>query len=112
LNMDFTLDNHRFSAPASIVAKGEGWIRLTFDKIVPSARAYLRSFLSPKKVGESIMQDWSTNRVRHFHGLNESELWCESDGAVLFTYLDALDTDCQFIIRMAHSKGALIAGKS
>ena len=57
------------------------------------------------------MEDWSVDQIRHFHGLNESELWCEPDGAVLFTYLDAMDTDSQVIIRMAHSKGALIAGK-
>ena len=51
------------------------------------------------------MEDWSTDKIRHFHGLNESELWFEPEGGVLFTYLDPLDTEAQFIVRMAHSKG-------
>ena len=98
-------------ATAKIRAKNDAWIRLSFESIRPIARAHLRSFLSPKKIGESIIEDWSTDDIRHFHGLNEAELWFEPNGAVLFTYLDPLDTQAQFMIRMAHSKSALVAGK-
>jgi hypothetical protein len=111
LPLEFQLDRARFKASARLRAKGEGFIRLTFESMLPSARAHLRSFLSPKKVGESLVEDWSTDTIRHFHGLNESELWFEPEGGVLFTYLDPHDTEAQFIVRMAHSKSALIAGK-
>jgi len=109
--LDFHLDRCFFKASARLQARGDAFLRLTIDSILPSARAHLRSFLCPKKVGESLLEDWSTNNIRHFHGLNESELWFEPEGGVLFTYLDPLDTEAQFIVRMAHSKGALIAGK-
>lgn len=111
LTLDFHLDRSSFKASARLHARGEGFLRLTLEAILPSARAHMRSFLSPKKVGESLLEDWSTDKIRHFHGLNESELWFEPEGGILFTYLDPFDTEAQFIVRMAHSKGALIAGK-
>ncbi len=111
LPLDFHLDRSLFKATARLHAKGQDFLRLTVESILPSARAHMRSFLSPKKVGESLLEDWSTDKIRHFHGLNESELWFEPEGGILFTYLDPLDTEAQFIVRMAHSKSALIAGK-
>lgn len=111
LPVTLQLDRIQVPALAEVSARGEDWIRLSFESIKPSARAHMRAFLSPKKVGESIVEDWNTETLRHFHGLNESELWFEPEGAVLFTYLDSLDTDAQFLIRMAHTKGPLMAGK-
>lgn len=111
VTINLSLGDHRITAVGSVQTRGEGWIRLNFERLLPSARAHMRSFLSPKRIGESILEDWSTDEIRHFHGLNESELWFEPNGAVLFTYLDGLDTESQFIIRMAQSKSGLIAGK-
>lgn len=100
-----------FAPLVHLQARGEGWIRFGFEKMVPSARAHLRSFLTPRKIGESLFQDWRVGDMHHFHGLNESELWCEATGGVLFTYMDSLDTDAQFMIRMTHCKSGLVAGK-
>lgn len=111
LPLEFHLDRYQFTANASVRARGEGWIRLAFEKIVPSSRSHLRSFLSPKKIGESIMEDWRTEQLRHYHGLNESELWFDPNGAVLFTYLDQSDYEGQFILRLQDLKGPLTVGK-
>lgn len=109
--LDFELDRYRFSAQVTVQGRGDEWVRLSFDKIVPSARSLLRSFLSPKKVGESIVEDWRSGNVRHYHGLNESELWFDPEGSLLFTYLDQTESDCQFIIRMTEKKGPIHVGK-
>lgn len=109
--LDFELDRFRFTAEVSIQTRGDDWVRLSFDKIVPSARSLMRSFLSPKKVGESIVEDWRSGNVRHYHGLNESELWFDPEGSLLFTYLDQTESDCQFIIRMTEKKGPIHVGK-
>ena len=111
LALDFQLDRNAFPATATLKTRGEGWIRLAFDRIVPSSRSQLRSFLSPKKVGESIYEDWRNEQVRHYHGLNESELWFEPNGAVLFTYLDQVDFDSQFLIRLVNLQSPLHVGK-
>jgi hypothetical protein len=108
---EFHLDRFRFQADVAIRGRGDGWIRLGFEKIVPSARAHLRSFLSPKKVGESLREDWRNEKVRHFHGLNESELWFDDMNGVLFTYLDQTDSEAQFIIRLGDPQGPLRVGK-
>lgn len=109
--LEFHLDRHQFTAETSLRGRGEGWMRFGFDKIVPSARAHLRAFLSPKKIGESLIEDWRTDMLRHYHGLNESELWFDPNGAILFTYLDQTDCDSQFLIRMPDGKAALQVGK-
>jgi len=111
LSLDFQLDRYGFPAQASLKSRGDGWIRLAFEKFVPSSRSQLRSFLSPKKVGESLLEDWRTETVRHYHGLNESELWFEPAGAVLFTYLDQIDFESQFLIRLLNEKSPLQVGK-
>lgn len=111
LTLNFHLDRFRFSAIARFQGRGEGWIRFGFEKILPSAGAHLRSFLSPKRIGESIVEDWRTDQVRHFHGLNESELWFDQAGGILFSYLDNPDHTAQFIIRMSDSKSLLRVGK-
>lgn len=110
-SLSLSLDRCHFTAKANFAERGEGWLRLSFEKLLPSARAHLRSFLSPKKIGESILEDWRTDKVRHYHGLNESELWFDPDGGVLFTYLDQTDSEGQFIIRMADHRGPLRVGK-
>jgi len=111
INLEFTLGTHQFAADLTVQARGENWIRFRFERIVPSAQAHLRAFLSPKKVGESIFQDRATNEIHHFHGLNESELWFNEAGAVLFTYLDPLDTQSQFLVRVSDHSGLLKIGK-
>lgn len=111
VELELVLDRYRFPAKAVLKARGEGWIRLAFEKIVPSSRSMLRSFLSPKKIGESILEDWRTETLRHYHGLNESELWFDSNGPVLFTYLEQVDFEAQFLIRLLDQKGPLQVGK-
>lgn len=111
VTLEFNLDRHQFQGIVSVVARGEGWVRCFFEKLVPSAQAHLRSFLSPKKIGESIVEDWRTDEIRHFHGLNESELWFHSNGTVVFTYLDSTDGNTQFFVRMLDPKGPLQAGR-
>ena len=111
ITLDFHLDRFRFSALTKFQGRGDGWLRFSFVKILPSAGAHLRSFLSPKRIGESITEDWRTEQVRHFHGLNESELWFDQAGGMLFSYLDNPDHAAQFIIRMSDSKALLRVGK-
>lgn len=110
-DLELHFDRFVFSATVSLQNRGDGWIRLHFEKIVPSARAHLRSFLSPKKVGESLIEDWRTDFVRHYHGLNEAELSFEPNGGILFSYSDFVDVDSQFVIRIAEIGGPLRAGK-
>ena len=105
------LDRYHFTADLVLKGRGEGWLRFGFDKIVPSAKSHLRSFLSPKKIGESILEDRRAESIRHYHGLNESELWFDPSGGVLFTYLDQVDYDAMFIIRLLDPKGPLAVGK-
>jgi len=111
LSLQLLLDRQVFPAITTFRGKGEGWLRFAFEKMVPSSRAHLRSFLSPKKVGESLIEDWRTDELRHYHGLNESELWFDPNGGVLFTYLDQIDADTQFIVRMGDHKGPMQVGK-
>ena len=111
VQIQFTLERQIFTANLTYKARGENWIRFVFEKMVPSAQAHLRSFLSAKKIGESIIEDWRSEEMRHFHGLNESELWFQPNGGVLFTYLDQIDGGGQFIIRVADQKSALQVGR-
>jgi len=109
--MELHLDRYHFTAHGSFQGKGENWARLGFERLVPSAGAHLRSFLSPKRIGESIMEDWRNDVIRHYHGLNECELWFDQDGAMLFSYLDNLDPESQFVIRLDDGKAPLRVGK-
>lgn len=109
--LDFLLDRHLFSAAVIQKSRGQGWLRFVFEKIVPSAQAHLRSFLSPKKIGESIVEDWRTKDMRHYHGLNECELWFDEKGSVFFTYLETTDPKQQFMIRLKDSTSPLQVGK-
>lgn len=107
----FELDRAKFAIQVTVRGRGEGWVRLDFPRLVPSARAHLRSFLSPRKIGESILEDWKSGHLRHFHGLNESELWVDDADAVLFTYLDQDNPETQFLIRILEARGPLSVGK-
>jgi hypothetical protein len=109
--LKFSLDRYRFAATVSVQSRGEGWIRLGYEKLAPSAGAHLKSFLSPKKVGESLLEDWRTDFVRHYHGLNESELSFEPNGGILFSYSDLSDVESQFVIRIKEIGGPLRAGR-
>jgi hypothetical protein len=109
--LELALDRFHFTAKAAVRGKGPGWIRLGFDRILHSAGAHLRSFLSPKRIGESIVEDWRTDTLRHYHGLNECELWFDPNGSLLFTYLDQTDHDAQFLIRLGESKAPLRIGQ-
>lgn len=111
LLVSFELDRSRFSVTVTVRGKGAGWVRLDFPRLVPSVRAHLRSFLSPRKMGESIVEDWKSGTLRHFHGLNESELWMDDADGVLFTYLDQEDPESQFLIRVREARGPLSVGK-
>lgn len=107
-----TLNLQGVEIPITVMfqTQGEGWIRLGIIGIVPSARATLKSFLVPKKVGESIVEDWRTDQIRHFHGLNESELWVDTDGSFTFLYLDQEDFESQFIVRLRDLSSSLRVG--
>lgn len=110
LPIELSLDRYRFRVGASVQARGDGWMRLTLDTVLPSARASLRSFLSPKKIGESLLEDWRTDQARHFHGLNESELWFDGNGAVVFSYLDHRSPDSQFLLYIRDRRAVLRVG--
>jgi len=105
------LDRHQMLGEVSLAGKGTHWARLGFTRLVPSAGAHLRAFLSPKRVGESIIEDWRGESLRHYHGLNESELWFDADGQILFSYLDGADYRFQFVLRLPESKGNLQIGR-
>ena len=107
----FELERSHFSVTVTVRGRGPGWVRLDFPKLVPSVRAHLRSFMTPRKIGESIVEDWKSGNLRHFHGLNESELWMDGADGVLFTYLDQEDPQSQFLIRIRESRGPLSVGK-
>ncbi len=111
LNFDFQLDRNRFTIGAVFRGKGANWARFSFEKMVPSAQAHLRAFLSPRKIGESIFKDWETGEHFHYHGLNECELWLSVKGPVLFTYLDPCDASSHFIVRVLDDKRAPDVGK-
>lgn len=111
LSLMFDLDRHHFEGLTRLEGRGEGWVRLELMRLVPSSMAHLRSFLSPKKVGESIVEDWNQDGVRHFHGLNESELWFDSGGGILFSYLDPVDPTFQFMTRIRENKSPLRVGR-
>ena len=110
VNVEFQLDRYRFSANMVIQSRGENFIRLGFSRLLPSARATLRAFLSAKKVGESLKEDWASENCRHFHGLNESEFWVGSQGEMMISFLDQLDTQLQFVVHISESTGVR-AGK-
>jgi len=97
--MFFSMRGYDFAAEVLIQGRGEGWMRFKFDKLVPSAKSQLKSFMSAKKVGESMLEDQRVPEVRHYHGLNESELWFDKQGNVLFTYLDHTDSKYQFVVQ-------------
>ncbi len=111
LFLDVILDSLSFSSSCKIVGKGNEWIRLHFEKMTLSSQAKLHSFLSPQKIGESLIRDWETNETRHFHGLNETELWFSKSGSTLFTYLDSKNTTYQFVIRISDLNSSFIIGK-
>jgi hypothetical protein len=111
LTAEFHLNKYVFSAELIVASIREEWVRLKFRKIRPSAQAQLRGFLSPRKVGESLVEDCASENFRHFHGLNESELWVDMRGSVLFSYLDQQDPSQQFVMRVADAKPALCIGK-
>lgn len=98
--VEFFLNPFRFTSEVVFRSQGTDWKRFDFERLVPSAHAHLRSFLSPKKVGESILQDVATDLTSHYHGLNETELWSDQKGGVLFTYLDPEEPQMQFLVRI------------
>jgi hypothetical protein len=108
LPFDFFLERYRFSAIVKFQARGAGWMRFGIEKLLHKASADLRSFLSPKRIGESILEDWRNGPVRHYHGLGESELWIEQSGGMLFSYLDFADKNLQFIVRVSEDKGPIL----
>ncbi len=87
------------SLPVKLHSKNEQWVRFTLPSMPPKTASQLRYFLSPKRIGESLLKDWFEDTVWHFHGLNESELWLSNNGTILFTYLDTSNPNFQFIFR-------------
>jgi len=109
--MMFSMNGYDFAAEVRVHGRGEGWIRFQFHKLVPSCKSMLRLFLCPKKVGESLMEDKKMTDIRHYHGLNESELLFDKDGNVLFTYLDYLDSKFQFLVQIRLDDSTIKVGR-
>lgn len=109
--MMLSCGNLEFPAELKVQGRGEGWIRFHFEKLVPSSKSCLRLFLSPKKIGESMMEDRRVPEVRHYHGLNESELWFDKDGNILFTYLDHMDAKYQFLVQVSLENSSVKVGR-
>jgi hypothetical protein len=105
------LERHQLLTEVQLSSVSSGRARFTFTRLVPSAGAHLRAFLSPKRVGESVVEDWASDSIHHYHGLNESELWFDSEGQILFSYLDNVDYRFQFVLRLPEAKGALQIGR-
>lgn len=109
--MAFSLNGFDFAAEMTIQGRGDGWIRFQFQKLVPSSKSVLRLFLSPRKMGESLMEDKQIKDVRHYHGLNESELLFDRKGNVLFTYLDYVDSKFQFLVQVNLDNSSIKVGR-
>jgi hypothetical protein len=107
----FQLENRNFTVSAKLQKVENDLAYFEFDGIVPSCSAQLRAFLSPKKVGESIFEKEPSAQGRHFRGLNESEMWSDDSGGILFTYLDNQDVKYQFLLRARESRGPLTLGR-
>ncbi|MBI1861676.1 MAG: hypothetical protein HYR96_12235 [Deltaproteobacteria bacterium] len=105
LTVELVLERHRFAATMALQAAGESFLRFAFTRLVPSGQASLRAFLSPRKVGESLIPDWTADRCRHFHGLNESELWVGANGDLMFSFLDQGNTGFQFVLHISNDLG-------
>ncbi|GEM_PF-1418566 len=109
--MMFSMNGYDFAAEVRVHGRGDGWIRFQFHRLVPSSKSMLRLFLCPKKVGESLMEDKSMKEIRHYHGLNESELLFDKEGNVLFTYLDYLDSKYQFLVQIQLENSSIKVGR-
>lgn len=109
LDVEVKLDRQPVAATVVLQSVGGDFLRFSFSRLVPSGQAMLRSFLSARKIGESLIQDWRTEPRRHFHGLNESELWVGTDNEVLFSCLDQASGN-QFVLHISERLG-IRAGK-
>lgn len=109
--LDFQLERDRFSTPVLLKNSKDGRLRFCFEKLPFSVQATLKSFLSCKKIGESIAEDWIMGGIRHFHGLSESEFWFDKEGRIVFTYLDDPTGNTQFLIRLLGDSGLMRAGR-
>ena len=57
------------------------------------------------------MEDKNMKEIRHYHGLNESELLFDKEGNVLFTYLDYLDSKYQFLVQIHLENSTIKVGR-
>lgn len=71
----------------------------------------MRFFLTPRRVGESMKEDWRNDRLHHFHGLNESELGFDQEGNLFFSLLDTETLRHQFILRQEEEHAAPQVGR-
>ncbi len=108
---EFCLERLRFKAMVELKFRGENYFRLGFTRLAPSSLSHLRSFLSPKKVGESFVEDARSGSVRHYHGLKETEIWFEPGGITLFTFLDDPTGQSQILLRLMEPRGPLRVGR-
>jgi len=108
---EFCLERQRFKALVELKAKGERYFRFGFTKLAPSGVSHVRSFLSPKKVGESFLEDGRAGDVRHYHGLKEAEVWFEPGGITLFTFLDDPKGETQILLRLLEPRGPIRVGR-
>lgn len=108
---EFCLERFSFKTLVEKKAKGENYLRLGFTKLAPSGLSHLRSFLSPKKVGESLVEVARSGSVRHYHGLKDTEVWFEPGGVTLFTFLDDPLGHSQVLIRLLEPRGPLRVGR-
>jgi len=111
IEAEFCLERLRFKTLVELKAKGERYMRFGFTKLAPSGVSHLRSFLSPKKVGESLLEDARSGDVRHYHGLKEAEIWFEPGGITLFTFLDDPKGESQILLRLLEPRGPVRIGR-
>ncbi len=111
IEAEFCMERLRFKAMVELKAQGDKYLRFGFTKLAPSGVSHLRSFLSPKKVGESLLEDARSGDVRHYHGLKECEIWFEPGGITLFTFLDDPTGDSQILLRLLEPRGPIRVGR-
>lgn len=108
--VEIILDKIHFKTHLVLQFQKDDWARLTFHQLSPSHQALLRCFLTARRVGESLAEDWRSGEMIHFHGINEAELWWDRKVGVLLTFLEPVCGDKQFVLHVSLQGGEVQAG--
>ena len=107
---EIILDKIRFKTSLVLQFQKDDWARLTYHQLSPSHQALLRSFLTARRIGESLAEDWRSEDLIHFHGINEAELWWDKNTGLFLTFLDSVAGDQQFVLRVSMQGEEVQAG--